>query len=279
MNDTYGMHGQPGMGQPYPPGYGFPPPPKKSRFGLIAAAIAGSLALGIGGAFIADRVSDTKIDQIASESSSSSRTLPPVSGAPRVPSGSSGSGDPSGGTTASQQEFFTLLGRAGIKAKDSAAVISQGNAACGVLGRRGSLKDAASAASAGFASDNPQQREIYGLVMSVVSVQTLCPQNTPLVKSVYPTNGPLPQGRDGEFIRRLQQVGIGVGVPADAIRDAQGGGLNGQDVCSLVKGASMGGFYTAVRAISTVTFPANPVAGETSAVFFTVIAIQSYCPI
>ena len=271
MNNTSGMYG--------PPGYGFPPPPKKSRFGLIAAAMAGSLALGIGGAFIADRVSDTKSDQIASESSSSSRTLPPVSGAPRVPSGSSGSGDPSGGTTASQQEFFTLLGRAGIKAKDSAAVISQGNAACGVLGRRGSLKDAASAASADFASDDPQQREIYGLVMSVVSVQTLCPQNTPLVKSVYPTNGPAPQGRDGEFIRRLQQVGIGVGVPADAIRDAQGGGLNGQDVCSLVKGASLGGFYTAVRAISAVTFPANPAAGETSAVFFTVIAIQSYCPI
>lgn len=152
-------------------------------------------------------------------------------------------------------------------------MVRNGQAACGVLAGGGSVDDAAMAASAHY--PDAQLRKTYGLLISVVAVQMLCPQNTPLASSRYPTDGPAPPGRDGEFIRRLQEVGIGIGVPADAIRDAHGGGLNGQDVCSIVQRHTDQSLADAVDALVGV----NSSTDKTGALFFVVIAMQIYCPV
>lgn len=260
----------PGFGAA-PPWTGHPPPPKKNRAGLIAAAVTGALVLGAGGAFAKEYFSGGDPGTAVEKTTSS---VPSQAAAPTLPSAPTYV-PPQGsrGRSAQEQEYFTRLVASGVSVTDPDAMVRNGQRACAALAGGGNLEDAAMASSQGYPDE--ELRTTYGILVSVVSVQTLCPQDTPLRQSQFPTDGPVPPGRDGEFIRRLQEVGIGIGVPADAIRDAQGGGLNGQDVCSIVQPHTRQSLTDAVGALTGV----NPATDKTGAIFFVVIATQVYCPV
>lgn len=255
MNNTSGMYG--------PPGYGFPPPPpKKSRFGLIAAAIA--VALGAGGYFAYNHfIGDGEYGTSSSPASGTSLSEP-GSAPVMVPEEKPMAGSDASGLSDQETRYVALLEEIGISVRATSLAIQDGYATCQALDKSGSLAEAVE-----FMRElNSNLGEVEAIFTTVSAVQALCPQTSPFGSASGAPSQPLPPGQDGEYIRRLQSVGLSVDNRSDAISDAQ-------KVCALMSGPSRREkFLDAAKMVAA----ANPRANNTAAVLLTVVAVQVYCP-
>jgi hypothetical protein len=255
------------LDQPPYPGNSFPmaPPPRKTRWGLITASLAAAFALSVGGAYAYDHLI-VKGESTAASSSSSSG--PPIS---VLPESGIGTGNQSAsptkptlgeGFSPREQEYVDRLGNSGVVVHTPALAVHDGHDACGAITESGSFLDGIKL----MERYNADMGEIGALVTSVVAVQTLCPENSPLGTSTT-TGNPVPAGQDGEFITRLQDVGLSVDNQSDAIGD-------GHKVCTVMDQAPSNKFLGAAQML----VDANPRMGKPAAIFMTVIALQVYCP-
>jgi len=253
-------------GYPYgPPGYPMPPPPKKSGAVTAIAALLGGVALAVGGYFAYDHfVAKKDGDSTASNARSTpAETDGPASKAGAIkPTASPAKPTLGEGFSAHEQEYVDRLGDSGVVVHTPALAVHDGHDACKAILESGSVLDAITL----MQKYNAEMGEIGAIVTTVVAVQTLCPQNSHLGTSTT-TGNPLPPGDDGEFISRLQDVGMSVDNQADAIGDAH-------KVCTIMENAPSDKFLTAVQVVADL----NPRASRTAAAFMTVIAIQVYCP-
>ena len=252
---------------PFPPGYGFPSPPKKSRIPAVVGAVLVAAGLIAGGAYAYGHY--VKKDGTRTTSASAATQLPPVSSAPPVPvvpvvpaPAPAGGPQLGGAYTAQEQAYIDRLTQSGINVHTPALAVHDGHDACGVLHNGGTVLDAVKL----MEKYNASMGEIGAIVTTVTAVQVLCPQDSTFGVSTTTAN-PLPPGADGEYIRRLQDVGLSVDNQGDAIGD-------GRKACAIIAASPTDGFLTAAQTIHD----ANPRAGKTAAIFMIVTALQVYCP-
>jgi hypothetical protein len=245
----------------YPSGYGFPaPPPKKSYAGVLAASLATVLTLG--GGFYAYNHFLAKDDPGSTMSSSGDSF---VVGAHDLATAAPPSSESAPGMFSSAQtEYLERLQESGINANSPGLVVRDGQDVCTSLSRGGSFTEAVQLM---LQKNNSGINESGAMFATVTAVQTLCPQDSPFVASSGTPIQPTPPGQDGEFIRRLQGVGLSVANYDDAIADGRG-------VCAAMSDSpSPEKFLGAVQAVDD----ANPRAGKNASIFLSVTAMQVYC--
>lgn len=242
----------------FPPGYGYPPPPppppKKTNWAVAAAASVGIAVLTAGGALAYTHFSGTDGEAVKA-SPSSSVVSSTARDDNRTTTGASG-------YSAREQAYLSRLGETGIDVDYPDLAISDGQQVCGILSRGGEIPDAIRQ----MAQNNASMGDIGAILTTVVAVQTLCPQNSTMGTSTT-LGKPLPTGEDGEFVRRLQDVGLSVNSQQDTIGD-------GKRACAIMAQSTDNGFINAAQAVHE----ANPRASKTAALFLVVTAMQIYCP-
>lgn len=249
---------------PYPiPAYQMPQPPKKNTAVTAIVSLLGVVALAAGGYFAYEHfIANTDSASAASSSSPTSSASPetdprPVNGAASPPKPKLGEG-----FSSREQQYIDRLGDTGVVVHTPALAVHDGHDACNAASESGSVLDAVKL----MQKYNADMGEIGAIITTVVAVQTFCPQNSNLGTSTT-TGNPLPPGVDGEFINRLQDVGLSVDNQSDAIGD-------GHKVCTTMEQAPSDKFLSAAQML----VDANPRIGKPAAIFMAVIAIQVYCP-
>jgi hypothetical protein len=264
------------------------PPPKKTRWGMIAASLAAAIGLAVAGAYAYDHFFDREshTSNAAGGDSSTAPTtretrdsaapsetvaVPPAGGRAEAPTGASPRGAPSsaaldyqypGGRSEQYRLLAVLLNESSLHTVDPGGTIQQAKMVCESLGRGDDFATAANSTVARDDADGAVVRTVSG----VVSVQMFCPQYSPVGDSRGAVMTPNNPDQDGEMFNRLQGVGI-------RISDLPNVSSTGRQVCSTLAGDPNN--YPAAYAMVE-----NSGLGldRLSAQFFTVIAHQAYCP-
>lgn len=246
----------------YPSGYGFPtPPPKKSHTGVLAASLAAVLTLG-GGFYAYNHFlgKDEPGSTMSSSGDSSVVDVHDLTTAAAPPPSESAPGM----FSSAQMEYLERLQESGINANSLGLVVRDGQDVCTSLSRGGSFTEAVQLM---LQKNNSGINESGAMFATVTAVQTLCPQDSPFGASSGTPIQPTPPGQDGEFIRRLQGVGLIVDNYDDAIADGRG-------VCAAMSDSpSPEKFLSVVQAVDD----ANPRASKNASIFLSVTAMQVYC--
>lgn len=246
---------------PVPPQYLPPRPPKDNKPWLVAAVVTAAVLL-VAGALTAGLTVVSKSGEKMRERKVALDTVVPATTEVAAPQAQSGSDTPTGLTTR-QVQYLMRLGESGIKVFDSALALHDGQAACDVMTEGGDMKAAIDQTQ----RVNESMGELGAIITVVVSIQELCPQNSPFKPTGVTPSSPLPVGMDGEFIRRLRGMGIGVSDYPAAVGDAR-------KVCvTMADQSNPSRFLDAAQQVNA----ANPRITRPGAVVFTILAMQVYC--